>query len=1764
MERDRCEQELHVCKYGGIHKVEDYVFLQRMSAVCFLLAFLSAAHAVILFFRLDIGGIMSIEKGYMRKKAVQKKWHKFFSVINSCRPFFSLLFLGLPAVLSAASLWGALPVMGADLDSPAVEVSCSNADQLTNTASKDVIRIIAEDPETDPHSRRGISCIEIDLYEGEEIDENKRIKNAFSSEEDNFQQDRFVWDEEQEAIRDPEEAGDKESGFKREAAFRIADETLNGEYTLAVRAVNYSGKHSPVHTIKLLFDNSAPRYEILLDDKEGSGIEGTWYYSANHGEGITVIFYDDHMKEAEGESGSSGEYRIILCDQDRGSVEAGSRGSRTEEGEIIRKAVISAEEISKLSEGEISVFVKAVDAAGNAAGAAAAAAIVPEELTVDEAEAESDGNSIKAAAFVLDRTSPDVTGIETRADPGVQGYPVTDNRIYIDDDRESVYYNEAVTVEISVRDDHIGKQDAGIYGSVLCGSAEKEAEQEKSVEGLTLRYVLDGDACYEKLVVGGSDYAGNPLILSPDYGHDGISDDERDSHEKYPDQLTMNGEGVISSLYGKTIDRTAPIAVIRYKSETNPNVYSGETDVPGRKTVYFNHPIGVSISFSDNNKMDGSRLFAGREGSETKLTEADGKTEIELPEIEITEEGHNVFTAYGTDRALNPTQVVELIETEDGRSPGSVESKEPVAAGAFDASMEKQSPLQAEYEIVLDRTPPVFRFDVDSPASANKAINEQGNRYYFNGAYTAAFTVYDLNFDAERINVRKGTAEGSRYNSETTSVNSFPVMVSGEDTIFSDTEDKDGVYRYIIGGSDKAGNALIPSDRTNIETSSEEGDITVHIVVDRKKPAGALNITAGKKTLYQTNTLGNVTFAEPYSKRTKALIRISVNEKTERSPVSVSYRIESTVGSDRKEYSDPVFRYNNFVETAQTGKQIFRVAEYRLTDLAGNEMIYHSDNRIYLDCDHPEIDRIAPTIDITARLAAGSELTDDSHPLFHTDVPLRIEVTDPDGGSSSSGLADVEYRIYIDGRPDPNDSGKLHRAIARTHRENYRDEELTDHLVRSLTVQGESHNNNRIQILVTAYDHAGNMSEKNYSFGIDVTAPGILVTYDNNNARGGEYFNSDRTATVTVTERNFDPSYFQISTQKTASVSSWYHVKNGGNGDQDTWTAHVQFSVDGNYTLEVSGRDIAGNRASQVQYTGTAPQKFTIDKTAPAVSVTYDNNDVRNGKYYRVRRTAAIYVSDANFDGQNDIRVLADKGGSAPEVHFAGDTARLSFNSDGTYSFRGSVTDRAGNRSSIPEQAEFVIDTRPPVLIFEDGKPFRVEKAEGDQAGTRPVNMQFFTDKGFAPVVSVLDTNLSTAQNDAVFEVTGHKPANRFTGSPVQISDDRTRLDLGISSLVFRMSEEIDDVYHVRAYAVDLAGNESGMVEFDFSINRFGSSYAAERDDRFYEECTLSTYDYLRGSFYHNSVHDLTIYEYNTNGIREGSQNIEMMKDGNTATVTDLKQGMDYLFEEIPNRGSKLHSYRYIIKEKVFEQEGDYSFIISSVDEAGHRNTTSRVHRSGKGKNGKEEQYVEAFPIDFVIDRTVPVNRLGGVLQETRQTINDTHLKIDVFPEDAVSGVAKVEIRRWLADSLGMNLPSGEESPAETCVYAYYDENKVLKPADTETVKYIDLNAYTDQEAGRIRIEYELDGSRNWQWIEVITTDQAGNESRDIRSGFTRDPDGNSYTEGRLGFLVTTNRLLHLINSLAVRIGSAAFLAAVLLLLILRSSVFRKKENEPL
>ena len=67
-----------------------------------------------------------------------------------------------------------------------------------------------------------------------------------------------------------------------------------------------------------------------------------------------------------------------------------------------------------------------------------------------------------------------------------------------------------------------------------------------------------------------------------------------------------------------------------------------------------------------------------------------------------------------------------------------------------------------------------------------------------------------------------------------------------------------------------------------------------------------------------------------------------------------------------------------------------------------------------------------------------------------------------------------------------------------------------------------------MRIEVTATDKAGTAYTVTKYIKIDTTAPTVQVSYDNNSAdtsfRDTAYFKAPRTATVKVTERNFDSS----------------------------------------------------------------------------------------------------------------------------------------------------------------------------------------------------------------------------------------------------------------------------------------------------------------------------------------------------------------------------------------------------------------------------------------------------------------------------------------------------------------------------------------------------------------------------------------------------------------------------------------------------------------
>lgn len=126
-------------------------------------------------------------------------------------------------------------------------------------------------------------------------------------------------------------------------------------------------------------------------------------------------------------------------------------------------------------------------------------------------------------------------------------------------------------------------------------------------------------------------------------------------------------------------------------------------------------------------------------------------------------------------------------------------------------------------------------------------------------------------------------------------------------------------------------------------------------------------------------------------------------------------------------------------------------------------------------------------------------------------------------------------------------------------------------------------------------------------FTVDMTAPVVNVTYDNNSAKNSNQFKADRTATIQIVEHNFDATKVvaKVMASGTEAISyaeylakpdSWTKVE----GKADTWQAVIEYTDEAHYTFEISCTDKAGNINSSVDYTGqVAPTAFTLDKSVP-------------------------------------------------------------------------------------------------------------------------------------------------------------------------------------------------------------------------------------------------------------------------------------------------------------------------------------------------------------------------------------------------------------------------------------------------------------------------------------------------------------------------------------------------------------------------------------
>ena len=130
--------------------------------------------------------------------------------------------------------------------------------------------------------------------------------------------------------------------------------------------------------------------------------------------------------------------------------------------------------------------------------------------------------------------------------------------------------------------------------------------------------------------------------------------------------------------------------------------------------------------------------------------------------------------------------------------------------------------------------------------------------------------------------------------------------------------------------------------------------------------------------------------------------------------------------------------------------------------------------------------------------------------------------------------------------------------------------------------------------------------------------------------RMNNYFNKTVKAIITVEEHNFRESelYLKLNENHTVKDGLWSH-----NGDVHTYS--FSMSLDGEYSIDCSFKDLAGNVSD------TYTDSFVIDTQSPVISITgVENNSANAGDILPV-----ITVTDANFeDSFTEIKLINGKG----------------------------------------------------------------------------------------------------------------------------------------------------------------------------------------------------------------------------------------------------------------------------------------------------------------------------------------------------------------------------------------------------------------------------------------------------------------------------------------------------------------------------------------
>lgn len=813
-----------------------------------------------------------------------------------------------------------------------------------------------------------------------------------------------------------------------------------------------------------------------------------------------------------------------------------------------------------------------------------------------------------------------------------------------------------------------------------------------------------------------------------------------------------------------------------------------------------------------------------------------------------------------------------------------------------------------EVPVKINSTSPTIEieFGKEKPVKEKpvNVVKENGTeRGYYDAARTATVTITDrastLDLDAVKFDIKAKNAAGNDV-SDPVTISDWGKDVPGKvscDVTFSG----DANYIWSISYTNRAGlSALADKDQTKMTY----GETPYCFTVDKNAPTGT--ITANTYVVGVKDPTSSPAWEALIDSEHLAFgvwandkIVITHNEGDETSPIKSKeyfvqkFRTDETDDTKKAPLTAKELAQQKWTDIGKTteftpNQQL--VVYLKITDMAGN-VTYLSTNGLVVDNERPHEEFTAPEI------VRVSGLTNNK--IYNGDVSVKVSANDPVENGVYSGLKQVTYTVYNMGTQTQHDT--LYSWKGNTppcqSKENM-----------GFTVDAKKNNSNDVRILLTAEDNAGNVTSMEYSIKIDITKPIINIKYDNNAADSGTFFRESRRAIVTVTERNLDPAAVQVSIKNTdgtiPTISKWSKTDGNGNMDNTQWEATIEYTAEGDYTFAIACTDQAGNPNEPVHYAdGTvAPTAFTIDKTRPTISVTYDNNSALNGNYYNANRTATVVVTEHNFDASRvNITLRATDDGAdiaLPTVSgwtSSGDrhTATIAYRRDGLYTFDIDVTDKAGNTSADFTEQTFYVDTTAPTL-------------EITGVADRSAN-----NGDIIPVVSYSDTNYDDAQVNITLTGAMRKGV-ALDGSYADQHNGKV-----FTFKNFAKEKEVDDIYTLAATLTDKAGNTTEKTIL-FSVNRFGSTYALS-----------AATEQLNGS-YVQTPQDVVVTETNPDAL----QNIRITLFKNNQTII-LQEGTDYRIEVRGGNG-QWYEYIYTVLAKNFADDGVYRLTFYSEDAAGN------------------------------------------------------------------------------------------------------------------------------------------------------------------------------------------------------------------------------------